>query len=91
MPSTKALFFSIVACCMNWRAFLVYGALAGAAIVVIPWLAVSLLALLAGGALRGANPSALLPFALLFLPPLYASFYACYRDLFAATEGNAGG
>ena len=90
MPTSKALFFSVVACFMNWRAFLVYGAIAGAAIVAIPWLVVSFLTLVSGGALRGASPSALLPLVLLFVPPLYASFYAIYRDVFAGTEGNPG-
>lgn len=86
VPSAKALFFSIVACLMNWRAFLVYGVIAAAAIVAIPWLAVGLLMLLTGGAAKGLTASALLPFALAFLPPLYASFYASYRDLFTGGE-----
>lgn len=90
LASTKALFFSVVACLMNWRAFLVYGAIAAAAIVAIPWLIVSVLMLVSGGAAKGTSAGALLPLVLAFLPPLYASFYASYRDVFANTEGNAG-
>lgn len=90
LPTTKALFFSIVACVMNWRAFLVFGAIAAAAVLAVPYLIVSVLFLVSGGAARTASPGALLPFVLVFLPPLYASFYAIYRDVFANTEGNAG-
>ena len=86
MQVSKALFFSVVACFMNWRAFAVYGAIAGAAVIAIPYLVVTLLVLVAGGAMRAATPGALLPFVLLFLPPLYASFYAIYRELFASGE-----
>jgi hypothetical protein len=86
MSISKALFFSVVACFMNWRAFLVYGAIAGAAVIAIPYLVVTALMLASGGAMRAATPGALLPFVLLFLPPLYASFYAIYRDLFASGE-----
>ena len=90
VASSKAVFFSVAACVMNWRAFLVYGAIVGAAIIAIPWLVVSVLMLVTGGAAKGTNAGALLPFVLAFLPPLYASFYASYRDVFADTEGNAG-
>jgi hypothetical protein len=86
LQPAKALFFSMVACLMNWRAFLLYGALAIVAIMAIPYLVVSFLALVSAGALKGRDPQVLLPFVLLFLPPLYASFYASYRDVFAAPE-----
>jgi hypothetical protein len=84
----KALFFSMAACFMNWRAFLLYGLLAIAAILAIPYLVVSMLVLVSGGALSAREPQALLPFVLVFLPPLYASFYASYRDVFAADESS---
>ena len=90
LPPAKALFYSVAACLMNWRAFLVYGVIAVLAIIVIPYLVVMLLTLLTGGAIKGRDPQILLPFVLLFVPPLYASFYASYRDVFASTEGNAG-
>lgn len=86
LQPAKALFFSMAACLMNWRAFLLYGALAIVAIVAIPYVVVSFLALVSGGALKGRDPQALLPFVLVFLPPLYASFYASYRDVFASPE-----
>lgn len=80
LSAAKALFFSFVACLMNWRALLVYGA--ATALVT---------AILAAGALMAAAllsakvvPSVLvLPLAILLLPTLFASFYASYRDVFA--------
>lgn len=86
LPAVKSLFFSAAACLMNWRAFLVYGAIAVGAIVAIPYLVVTVLTLVLGGAAKAASSSALLPLVLLFVPPLYASFYASYRDLFADGE-----
>jgi hypothetical protein len=82
----KALFFSMVAALMNWRAFLVFGALVLAAVFAIPYLVLPLLTLLSGGALKAREPQILLPLALLLLPPLYAGFYASYRDVFGNPE-----
>jgi hypothetical protein len=78
----KALFFSFVACLMNWRAFLAYGA-----VVVVMMMAVPLAALLAlrafGGAQLGvAVASLVFPLLLVMLPTLFASFYVSYRDVF---------
>jgi hypothetical protein len=84
LQPVKALFFSMAACFMNWRAFLLYGVIAIAAIFAIPYLVVSLLVLVSGGTLKARDPQVLLPFVLILLPPLYASFYASYRDVFAS-------
>ena len=71
----KSLFFSFVACCINWRAFLVYGALT----VLAPALVLLLLAYTVGvAALRAIA----LPLVILALPKLLASFYESYRDVF---------
>jgi hypothetical protein len=78
----KALFFSFLACLMNWRAFLAYGAVTAAVTLVLPFLALSGPMLASGGAL--ALPVASLAFPLLLLlPTLFASFYVSYRDVFA--------
>jgi hypothetical protein len=78
--AAKALFFSVAAALMNWRAFLAYGAVMGVVTVLVPFLLVS------GFTLAGAAvpPAALVifPLALLLLPTLFASFYASYRDVF---------
>jgi hypothetical protein len=73
----KSLFFSFVACLVNWRAFLVYGALT----VLLPALALlALVQAISATALR----SLVMPIMILVLPTLLASFYASYRDVFAA-------
>lgn len=72
----KSVFFSFVACLVNWRAFLVYGALT----LLAPALALLALAHALGvAALRAIA----LPLVLFALPTLLASFYASYRDIFA--------
>jgi len=78
--AAKALFFSVAASLMNWRAFLAYGALMGVVTALVPLLVVS------GFMLAGATvpPAGLVIFALVLflLPTLFASFYASYRDVF---------
>jgi len=86
VPPAKALFFSLAGCLMNWRAFLVYGALSAALIVAAPYLLVSVLVLVSGGGLNAKDPEVLLPFMLVLLPPFYGSFYASYRDVFGTPE-----
>jgi hypothetical protein len=86
LPLGKALFFSFVACWMNWRAFLAYGAamllLAGLAPAVL----VGLLALLLPG-VAGFISSLLIVFMVLVMGPVvFASFYASYRDIFGISE-----
>jgi hypothetical protein len=82
----KALFFSFVACLMNWRAFLAY-----AAAVAVMMLAVPLAALLVLRAFGAANPgvalvSMVFPLLLVMLPTLFASFYVSYRDVFGVEK-----
>lgn len=82
----KALVFSFLACALNWRAFLAYGAVAMLFTVVAPSFALSALMLFAGGK-GGTHIVALLyAFFLVMLPTLVASFYASYRDIFGTPE-----
>jgi hypothetical protein len=79
----KALFYSFFACLMNWRAFLAYGATAAMVTLVVPLcLALVLKALGAAASLTWLA----FPLLAVLLPTLFASFYASYRDLFAAAE-----
>lgn len=71
----KSLFFSFVACLINWRAFLVYAALT----VLAPALVLLGFAQALGAA---ALRAVVLPLVILVLPTLLASFYASYRDVF---------
>ena len=83
----KSLFFSLVACWINWRAFLTYGA--GLLLVagLIPGVIFGLLL----GVLSGAGGGSLASFiimplmaivALIVFSTVYASYYASYRDVF---------
>ena len=80
--AAKALFFSAAACLMNWRAFIAYGAVTALVTLVLPFLALSGLMLLSGGALRVPVMSLVFPLLILLLPTLFASFYVSYRDIF---------
>jgi hypothetical protein len=84
--AAKALFFSLIACLINWRAFLVYGAAAILLTVVAPTLALSALVLFSGGSLGAPVTSFLFPLLLVTLPTLLASFYVSYREVFGAPE-----
>ena len=80
----KALFFSLVASLMNWRAFLGYGLAATVVTVVIPFVALSALLFLSGGQLKLGIMILVFPLLVVLLPTLFASFYASYRDVFDA-------
>jgi hypothetical protein len=67
--AAKSLFFSLAACLLNWRALLAYGVLA--TLVAAPLVA------LAVGA-----PPVFVALVVLWMPVVFASFYASYRDGF---------
>jgi hypothetical protein len=84
----KALFFSFVACLMNWRAFMAYVA------TVVAVIGAFLIGVLPIASIFGLSHEtattaiAVIPFVfILFLatliPTLCASYYASYRDIFA--------
>jgi hypothetical protein len=80
----KALFFSFMAFLMNWRAFLVYGAVTGAAIFIVVLVVVTL----AKSIVPELPPGKLLlPMFIAVFPTLAGSYYASYRDVF--TEPGA--
>jgi hypothetical protein len=78
----RALFFSFVACLLNWRAFLAYGASVVLMMVALPGLVLLALRVLFALDLRVAAVSLVFPLLVLMLPTLFASFYASYRDVF---------
>lgn len=82
ISAPKALFFSLFACWMNWRAFLAYGLAAAVLTLVLPFVALSTIALLAQDVGRASVMSLVFPFVIALLPTLFASFYASYRDIF---------
>ena len=84
--AAKALFFSFVACLMNWRAFIAYGMATAAVTLVIPFVALSALLLASGGELKLPAMALVFPLLLVLLPTLFASFYASYRDVFGSAS-----
>ncbi len=83
MPVGKALFFSLFACYMNWRAFTAYGVATALVLLVAPFVVLFVLMLASGGVPRPAAMALLFPFVMSMMPTLFASFYASYRDIFA--------
>lgn len=86
LPITKALFFSFVACWINWRPFLTYGA--GLLLVagVLPAVLLGVMLLLFPGAQSFATGVIMVPMMLVIAPAVFASFYASYRDIFGISE-----
>ena len=85
-PVAKALFFSFFAFLMNWRAFLVYGAVAAVVVALVPLVTLNVLGAFTGALTRAAANGMVLSLALLLMPTLFASFYASYRDVFGAPD-----
>ncbi|MBE0620897.1 MAG: hypothetical protein IH605_09920 [Burkholderiales bacterium] len=92
MPALQALFYSFFAAMRNWQAFLAYG-LALALLSLFCSFALFMLALLVRGLLgdqsQGAFLLVMLPVMLTYVPTLFASFYASYRDVFPDPEAAA--
>ncbi|UCV03844.1 BPSS1780 family membrane protein [Dechloromonas denitrificans] len=86
LPIGKSLFFSFVACWINWRPFLAYsiGLLLFAG--VVPGILLGLLLILFPGAASLIAGLVMVPIALIIAPVIFASFYASYRDIFGISE-----
>lgn len=82
----KALFFSIVACLMNWRAFVAYAATVAVVMLALPLAALAVLRAFGAAELGVAVASLVFPLLLIMLPTLFASFYVSYRDVFGADK-----
>lgn len=86
----KSLFFSFVACWLNWRAFFAYSAALVLFAGLIPGLVFGLLIGLLGGGEGGIGAFIVMPLmtviALIIFSTVYASFYVSYRDIFGSSE-----
>lgn len=86
LPVGKSLFFSFMACLMNWRPFLIYSLgillIAG----VLPGILLGILLVVLPGAAGMATGLVMLPMGLIIAPVVFASFYASYRDIFGISE-----
>ena len=93
LPAAQALFYSFFAALRNWRAFAAYG-LALIMLSMICSFAMFVLALLLRGLLVDKSENAfllvMLPVMLTYIPTLFASFYASYRDVFGFPEAGSG-
>lgn len=82
----KSLFFSLYACWLNWRAFVVFGAGLLLVAAVIPGTLLGLL-LIALPGLQGFSAIIVtVAMALGVAPTVFSSFYVSYRDIFGISE-----
>jgi hypothetical protein len=89
LPAFQALFYSLFATLRNWRAFFAYGVavvLLGLICSFVLFALALLLRGLLGDKSQGALVLVLLPVMLTYIPTLFASFYASYRDIFPQPE-----
>lgn len=93
LPALQALFYSFFAGLRNWRAFAIY-CLALILLSVLCSVALLVLGLLLRGLWGDKAPQAyplvVLPVMLTYVPVLFGSFYASYRDIFPEVTGAAG-
>ena len=86
----KSLFFSFVACWLNWRAFLAYSVSLVLFAGLLPGLVFGLLIGIVGGGEGGIGAFVIMPLitmvALVVFSAVYASFYVSYRDIFGSSE-----
>jgi hypothetical protein len=85
-PLGKSLFFSFVACSMNWRPFVVYGLGLLLVAAVIPGILLGLLLIVLPGLQHLATILVSVSMALIVAPTVFASFYVGYRDIFGISE-----
>ena len=82
----RSLFFSFMACWMNWRPFLTYGL--GLLLVggVIPGVFLGLLLVILPAGANFVTALVTVPMLMIVAPVIFASFYVCYRDIFGIYE-----
>jgi hypothetical protein len=86
LGAAKSLFFSLVACLMNWRAFLAYAAAVAVVMLALPLATLLVLRAFGTADLGLAVASLAFPLLLVMLPTLFASFYVSYRDVFGVEK-----
>jgi len=85
IPPVKSLFFSLVACLRNMRAFMVYG-LAWMGAFLVFGIIMAILTVLLGSA--DAVAALLYPAAMLMLAMFFTSIYYSFLDSFEFTSGE---
>lgn len=84
----KSLFFSLIACGRNWRAFLVYWLTLFCLLLLAPATLLALTTLLAPTARSLVSLLLLLPLLTIAMPVVFASFYLSYRDVFSSGKAD---
>ncbi len=82
----KSLFFSLIACSMNWRPFVTFGAGLLLVAAVIPGTLLGLLLILLPELQGFSAVIVTVVMALCIAPTVFSSFYVCYRDIFGISE-----
>jgi len=86
LPPAKALFYSAAAFWLNLRAFVVYAIGLAAGLVAFGAMLVLIGMLLPERPAAATLQALAFPSALVILPILLGSYYACYRDVFGTAE-----
>ncbi len=86
LTASKALFFSLVACWLNWRAFLVFGVALFMLAAILPSVVLVFGAAIAPGAVGVLSTLVSVPLLVVLMPVVFASFYAGYRSVFRLSE-----
>jgi hypothetical protein len=89
MPAFKSIFFSYFACLHNVRAFLIYGAVLATLAIVVPAVLFALLAAILQSPGVKFAVIVVMPFFLVLVATVFASFYTSYRDIFREPEASA--
>lgn len=86
LPVFKALFFSFVACWINWRAFFIYGLGLFLVAAILPGIVLGLLVAILPGTPNFLATLVTVPMVLMVAPTIFASFYVSYRDVFTISD-----
>ena len=89
LSAAKSIFFSFVACWRNWRPFLVYGLGVGLISVLLPGGVLALSGEVSESLQQILAVAVTMPMLFVFVPTLFASFYASYCDVFVRPEPDA--
>jgi hypothetical protein len=83
---SKSLFFSFMACAMNWRPFLAYSVALLVYAAILPGVVIGGLLLIFPALQGAASLLVVMLMGTVVAPAVFASFYISYRDIFGISE-----